>query len=188
MAVITISRQHGSAGDYIANLVATMLSYKLVTKQSIIMEAQRRGIMESEIAKEIGEGKPQILERFIKHKSRAIYSIRSIIRESAIEGNVVILGRGGNMELRDRTDVINIRIIASFETRITRVMQEEKLDRTQAIKLLKKSDKDQYEYVKHFFLVDLTDPQLYDIVINTSKIPPDAASRMIVQMVRSIEL
>lgn len=188
MAVITISRQLGSAGDYIAGLVASMLSYKLVNKQSIVMEAQRRGMIESEIAHEISDGKPSILERFIKHKSRAIYAIRSVIRETAVEGNAIIVGRGANMELRDRNDVINIRIIASFETRIVRVMQEDKIDRAKAVNILKNSDKEQSQYVKHFFLADLSDPNLYDIVINTSRITPDAAARMIVQVARSIPI
>lgn len=186
MSVITISRQYGSAGDYVASLVASMLSYKLVNKQSIIMEAQRRGMIERKIAHEIDDGKPTILERFIKHRSRAIYAIRSMIRETAINGNAVIVGRGGNMELRNLTGVVNIRIVADFETRIARVMEEDKINRPQAIKMLKKSDKERYDYVKYFFMVNLSDPNLYDIVINTSRIMPDAAARLIIQTIRSI--
>ena len=50
--------------------------------------------------------------------------------------------------------------------------------------MLKQSDKERSEYVKHFFLVDPSDPELYDIVINTSRILPDAAARLIVQAAR----
>jgi cytidylate kinase len=187
MAVITISRQLGSAGDYIAGLVASMMSYKLVNKQSIIMEAQRRGLMDTEAANEIGEGRPTLLERFDKNRSRAFYAMRSILREAANEDNAVIVGRGGHVELRDQTDVLNVRIIAHFETRIARIIQENGMERTEAARMLKQSDKERCKYVKHFFLVDCSDPELYDIVINTSKISPDAAARLIVQAARQVE-
>jgi len=186
MAVITISRQLGSAGDYIASLVASVLSCKLVNKQSIIVEAQRRGMIEPGSADEIGEKKPPLLERFIKHKSQAVYAMRSILREAAIGGNVVIVGRGGNVELKERSDTLNVRIIAHRETRIDRVRQEYEVDKVQAMKMLKQSDKERSEYVKHFFLVDSSDPGLYDIVINTSRISPDAAARLIARAARHI--
>ena len=186
MAVITISRQLGSAGDYIASLVASMLSYKLVNKQNIIMAGRKRGTIDPEIANEIGEGKPSLLERFCKNRSRAVYAVRSIMRELADEGNAVILGRGGSVELKNRADVLKIRIISSFEIRIARLRQENEMDRIQAIKTLKRSDKERSEYVKHFFLVDCSDPELYDLVINTDRILPDAAAGLIVQAARQI--
>jgi len=186
MAVVTISRQLGSAGDYIANMVASMLSYKLVNKRSILMEAQRCGMIEPGTADEIGEGKPPILERFMRKKSRAVYAIRSIIQEMAVEGNAVILGRGGNVELRKRNDVLKVRIIADFETRIARIMKESEVEKAQAIGMLKKSDKGRSGYVKHFFLMDYSNQELYDIVINTTSISPDAAARLIVQALRQV--
>jgi len=184
MAVITISRQLGSGGDYIGNMVASMLSYKIVNKRGILAEAQRRGLVEPGVADEIGDGKPPIPERFMRKKSRAVYAIRSIIQETTLEGNAVILGRGGNVELNKRRDVLKIRIIADSETRIARIMKESEVDKAQAMRMLKRSDKERAGYVKHFFLMDASNPELYDIVINTTSISPDAAVRLIVQAAR----
>ncbi len=184
MAVITISRQLGSAGDYIAGLVASAMSYKLVNKQSLVMEAQRRGEITSEIADEIGEGKPSLLGRFDRNRSQAVYAMRSILRDMASEGNVVIVGRGGHIELKDRTDLLRVRIIADLEIRISRIEREDGVGRTQAIKMLKKSDKERCEYTKHFFLADCSDPEFYDMTINTSRILPEAAARLIQQAAR----
>jgi cytidylate kinase len=186
VAAITISRQLGSAGDYIASLVASMLAYKLVNKQSIIMEAQRRGLIDPETANEIGDGRPPLLTRFHEGKSRAVYAIRSILREVASKGNVVIVGRGGNIELKDYTDVFNVRIIADFETRVAWIKRENLVSRARAIKMLKDSDRERSQYVKHFFLVDWSDPELYDLVINTSKISPDVAASLIVRTARQV--
>jgi len=184
MAVVTISRQLGSGGDYVGNMVASMLSYKLANKRSLLMEAQRRGMVESGVVDEIGEGKPPVLERFMRRKSRAVYAIRSLIQETAVEGNAVIMGRGGNVELKKRRDVLKVRIIADSETRIARIMRESEVNKAQAMRMLKKSDKERSAYVKHFFLVDASNPELYDIIINTTNISPDAAARLIVQVVR----
>jgi len=186
MSVITISRQLGSAGDYIAGMVVEMLAYKLVNKQSIIAEAQSRGVIEPGTVGGGDEGKPPLLERFHMVKSRAVYSMRSILREAAAEGNAVVVGRGGNMELRERTDVFNVRIIAGLSTRISRLREENGVGETQAIGMIKQSDKERSKYVKHFFLVDISDPEIYDIIINTSKISPDAAARLIVQAERQV--
>ena len=184
MAVITISRQLGSAGDYVAGLVASAMSYNLVNKQTLAMEAQRRGEITPEIADEIGEGKPSLLGRFDKNRSRAVYAMRSILRDMASEGNVVIMGSGGHIELKDRTDILRIRIIAELETRISRIERESGVERVQAIKMLKKSDKERCEYTKHFFLVNCSDPEFYDMTINTSRILPEAAARLIQQAAR----
>jgi len=184
MAVITISRQLGSAGDYIASSVASMLAYELVNKRNIIIEAQRKGLIDTKTAETVGEGKPPLLERFDRKKSRAVYVVRSILREMGNIGNTVIVGRGGQAELKDYPNVLNVRVIADSETRIARIEQDSKVGRHQAVKMLKQSDKEQAEYVKHFFLMDISDPELYDLVINTSRISPDVAANLIVQAVR----
>ena len=36
----------------------------------------------------------------------------------------------------------------------------------------------------HFFLLDWAEPELYDLVISTSRVPPDVAANLIVQAVR----
>ena len=184
MAVITVSRQLGSAGDYIAGLVASMLAYRLVNRQNIIMEAQRSGLIDMEIADAVSEGKPPLLERFDRKKSRAVYAIRSILRELGSTGNAVIVGRGGQAELKDYAEVLNVRVIADFETRVARIMQDNEIGRSQAVRMLKQSDKERTRYVKHFFLINISDPGFYDLVINTSRISPDMAANLIVQAVR----
>ena len=46
MAVITISRQYGSGGDEVANLVATMLQYRLFDKTIMTLVAAEMGLSE----------------------------------------------------------------------------------------------------------------------------------------------
>ena len=99
----------------------------------------------------------------------------------AAKGQVVIVGLGANLELREHTDTFDVRVIADLKIRIARIEQETKLGRAQAKKALRQGDRESSEYVKHFFLSDWSDPQHYDLVINTTRIPPDVAARMIVR-------
>lgn len=180
MGTITISRQLGSHGDRIANLLASRLEYQVVDKEAMLMEGQRRGLIDGDIGEDIGEGKPALLDRFDKKKSQAVEAMRVIMRETARKGNAVILGRGGHVELKDVKDVYRIRIIADFETRVARIMGDSGIDRAEAVQRLRKSDRERAEYVKHFFLADGSQPELYDLVINTRRISPDLATRLII--------
>jgi len=184
MTVITISRQAGSEGDHIAGIVASMLGYRLVDRGILISEAQRRGLVEPEFAHEICERRPPFLAMFDEKRTRAVYAMRSILREAATKGQIVAVGLGANMELRDYVDVFSVRLIADLETRVARIMRENDVVRERAVKMLKESDRESAEYVKHFFLVDWADPELYDLVINTSKIAPKVAARLIIEAVR----
>jgi len=181
MDVITMSRQMGSEGDHIASLVSSMLDYRLVDRQAVIIEAQKRGLMTPEIAHEVIERRPPFLAKFDERRIKAVYSIRSMVREIAAKGEVVFIGLGANLELKDHTETFDVRLIADLETRIARMEQESKLNRGRAVKALKQGDRESAEYVRHFFLSDWSDPQLYDFVINTTKIPPDVAARSILQ-------
>lgn len=186
MTVITISRQAGSAGDHIAGMVASMLGYRLVDRGTLISEVQRRGLVEPEFADEIRERRPPLLAMFDEKRTRAVYAMRSILREIATKGEVVAVGFGANMELRDYMDVFSVRLIADLESRAARIMRENDVVKERVVKMLKQSDRESAEYVKHFFLVDWADPELYDLVINTSKIAPKVAARLIISAVRHI--
>jgi len=186
MAIITISRQLGSGGDHVASLVASMLGYRLINKQSLLREAQSQGMIDAETASSIGEGKPSFLEHFDEKRIRAFYAIRSIMKELADKDNLVIVGRGGHVELKDYTSMIRIRIIADQKTRLANIMEEEKASKSQVKKLIKENDKQQSEYIKHFFLVKHSDEKLYDLIINTSRISYSVSAGIILQASREV--
>ncbi len=186
MAIITISRQLGSGGDHVASLVASMLGYRLINKPSLLREAQSRGMIDAETASSIGEGKPSLLEHFDERRIRAFYAIRSIMKELADKDNLVIVGRGGHVELKDYNSMIRVRIIADQKTRITNIVEEEKVSKSQAKKLIKENDKQQSEYIKHFFLVKHSDEKLYDLIINTSRISYSVSAGIILQASREV--
>ncbi len=100
--------------------------------------------------------------------------IRKIVSELGQQDNVLIVGRGGQCILQDEPNVVNIRIISALADRVARIKTENpELSESQAQKQIEEMDKKSREYIKFYFNMDWSDPKLYDVVINTSRISDD---------------
>jgi cytidylate kinase len=74
-----------------------------------------------------------------------------------------------------------VRIIAPLERRIERVMTRDGLDRMAAADHVRQTDLGRRDFARQHFRRDVADPQLYDLVINTAHLSPDAAAALIVE-------
>ena len=101
------------------------------------------------------------------------------IRETAEQGNVVIVSHAAGIPLAGRDDVLRVLVTASFDTRAQRFAEGTKTDKAKATKALKDSDAGRADYFRRFYRIDQELPTHYDLVINTDKIKPDEASDMI---------
>jgi cytidylate kinase len=114
--------------------------------------------------------------------------IRSVIVEYAAKGQVMIVGRGGQMILRGRPDVLHVQVIARFETRVYNIIQREGVKWREAANRVRTADEQRAGYLRRFYNVDWLDPSLYDLVINTDKIPRDAAVELVAQAAQAVEV
>lgn len=112
--------------------------------------------------------------------------LQSVITDLAAAGNVVIIGRGGQRLLRERPGVLRTRVIAPLEVRVERLVQAEGLDPHEAERRLRQSDQYQAAFFRKFFKTDVQDAMLYDIVINTAKVPFERAAAIITDLVRLV--
>lgn len=187
MGIITISREFGSGGDLAAKKIAEILNYANIDKVVLSEWATKHGLLKPEFAK-IDERKPSFLERFFKERQLTYLDlIQSVIYDAALKGDVVIVGRGAQVILQDLSNALHVKIIATRDKRIARVMEEEAVSREVAEELITKSDKDRSGYIKYLFDSDWNDPRLYDIIINTAKISLDMAVDIIVGASRSAQ-
>lgn len=113
--------------------------------------------------------------------------ISGVIKDLARMGNIVILGRGGNLILKDTPRVLRALVIAPFEIRLRRVMEREHLSAAEATKLIHEIDANRTSFIKQFFKVERTDPLQYDLVLNTAKYSFELAARLITDMARELE-
>ena len=107
--------------------------------------------------------------------------VEQVIRDLAEQGNVLIVGRAGQVILRHRDDALHVQIIAPYEQRVETVMARAGIDRDEARARVSASDRARSEYLRRYYHVRWTDPLLYDLIINTAKIDQLTAVELIVR-------
>lgn len=187
MAVITVSRQLGSLGTEIAQRVSEVLHYEFVDKEKMERALAAYGLPEPEMEK-FDEKKPPLWDSLQIQRRKFLHFIQAVIYDYAQRGNVILVGRGGQVLLKDLPGVLHLRVIAPFEVRLRRFLEQEGTDEKQAARILRRSDRDSAGFIHSFFDVNWDDPALYDLVINTQKVSPATAVQLILECVRSSEI
>ncbi|NUN93654.1 MAG: cytidylate kinase-like family protein [Verrucomicrobiae bacterium] len=100
-------------------------------------------------------------------------------------GRVILVGRGAHRITAHLEGGVHVRLVGSFEKRVERVMALHRLSRKAAAALIKKCDAGRRAFVKKFHGVDVADPLLYHLVINTDRVPIPEAARLIGDLVLS---
>ncbi len=174
--VITISREPGSGGSEIARKLATDLSMDLMGGQIIqhVAESARmsRKVIESLDEKEVTM-RDTLLNTLFRDRhlwpDEYLQHLTKVIATIGRYGNVIIVGRGASYIL-SQAEAFRVRIIAPLEYRIRRVMEDRKYERAQAEQYVVKRENDHKSFVRKYFNADVTDPNQYDIIINTGKV------------------
>jgi hypothetical protein len=109
--------------------------------------------------------------------------IRSVIEDIATSGSVVIVAHAASLALANRDDVLRVLITASPETRQRRLAESMKVDEKEAARLIKRGDANRADYIKRFYRIDAELPTHYDLVINTDKLTPEDAARLVLDAV-----
>lgn len=187
MAIITISREMGSGGIPIAHKVAEKLGYQLIDGEMIMAAAEAYGLS-PEAVEQADEKPPHFVDTLDSKQFLDLHLIELIILESALKGNVVIYGRGGQDLLTDVNSVLRTRIIAPFEDRVERWAEREWLDPDRARYLVRKSDQQRAGFIKYYFDRDWDDNVHYDLVINTQRLSEDKAVQVICESVKDENL
>ncbi len=188
--VICISRQMGSGAREIARLLARRLNYELFGRE-IINQIARDLKVREQLIRSLDEDDRDALEVLVDsflsghmiELSDFLNSLVRVVQTLALKGGVVMLGRGAHYILRD-SSALNVRIIAPVCERVDRVRQYLNIDVDRAHKLIEHSDLVRCRFMKKFFHCDLNEPGLFDLVINTSRLPVVASTELILSALR----
>jgi len=91
----------------------------------------------------------------------------------------VIVGRGGQVLLADKRDVLHIRVVAPLELRVAYVARREGLDLDAARRRVQAKDRARTRYMKTQYHCQHEDPHLYDLVIDSAVLDLDSAVDLI---------
>ena len=115
-----------------------------------------------------------------------IEAIESAMKEMAADGDVVFIGRGGHVILKDMPNVLRVGVVASLEDRVKTLMAREAIDSDEAIVVLEQRDQARKYFFKKYFELDEPDnPNLFHFTINSSEISINYAAEMIIQNLNS---
>ena len=173
MAVITVSRTHGSGGTAFAGEVALRLGYETMGS-SHLKDAGR-------VAKDrfcslcMDEpDTPSFLERFEALMSnRNFYKtmLSACVYDFALTGNAVFIGMGAQVLLGGIPNTLHIRVVRNLGDRVKAVAAIKNISHDDAYKLIEKMDYGKSEFISHYFDKNVADPTLYHLTVNSTLIP-----------------
>jgi cytidylate kinase len=193
MAIVTISHEMGSGGAEIGMTAATRLGYTYVDHELLLKRAQRYGLADDRLS-HLADSQPSWAERFDGETRRYIVALQAVLWEFAQDDEVVLMGRGGQWLLRDVPHVLRVRIMAPFPLRVTRLTEtlaaqgQERVTPKLVAQFIRRDDIQKAARMRYLFAVELRDPSLYDVLINTATLSCEAAVQLLVDVSRRPEL
>lgn len=229
MAVVTVSRQLGSAGDLIAAAAAKQLGYELIDKDLITDVAKEANVPEEEVERFDEQATSPIKQflhglitpskavpvppamlwgleypyevsasllaeknavseasHFLDHESYLNF-LKAAVDRLAERDRVIIVGRGSQILLNGRPNVLHLRTVAPQEQRVETVCQRYEVGKSQAQDMIRASDRRRATYIRRNYDVEWSDATLYHVVINTGTVPDGVAASLIVHSVNALE-
>lgn len=118
---------------------------------------------------------------------RYISTITGVIEALAEGGNVVVLGRGSPVILRDRPGALHVLAMAPSNLRVQRVALREEISAEEAKRRAHEVDRGRAAFHRKFFKVEADDPSLFDLVIHTRRLSFEAGAELVVLAARALE-
>ncbi|ACN83300.1 putative cytidylate kinase [Brachyspira hyodysenteriae WA1] len=198
--VITISREFGSGGRYIGEMVAKDLNIPFYDKAIIEMASDKTGFSPEYIKENEQKLTGASLFNFAITGSYAgnmvfgngeslqdtmFFAQSNVIKEVASKHSCVIVGRCANHILEGMDNCINIFIYSDMENKIKRAVEEYKLDSANIEKILKERDKLRAKHYNYYTGKNWGDARNYHACLNSDFIGIDNTIELIEKIAKS---
>lgn len=197
---VTISRQAGAGGQALATLLSEKIlelhpeplfqGWQLCNQELCHMVAQDpalKNLVGTLQRTEYHSHAEDIISQLIyggSSQDLVIKKMFHLMRIFALHGKVILVGRGSTFLTHDLPLGIHVRLEASMESRVTRMMRELNLNAKKTRAAIEEKDKAKANLVKTFFHKDIRDPLLYDVLWNTDRVSVEEIARLLIEMIR----
>ncbi len=168
MTIVAISREMGSGGYEVGAAVAKLLGFEYVNRQILLEAAHAYGVPETTLDTVVAR-RPSVWERFDVERRRYLTFLEAAYYTFAQRGNVVTASRSGPFFVRGVTHALRVRIMAPVDVRVRRVMVQDQLDERAAAAKVRAYDREMAGRIDYLFGVDWTQPDHFDLVLNTAE-------------------
>ncbi|MEN6390696.1 MAG: cytidylate kinase family protein [Syntrophomonas sp.] len=162
---ITISRQTGSQGKEIAELLAEKMELPLITRDMIMNKWMPEVASKHELHM-LSESPGFFLTPSSQGVSFAQH-LESRLKAFIDEQAAVVFGLGAQIIFADHPEALHIKIVASPEVRTERIMRTHSLEKRDARRFLELTDRKHKRYIATLYNKDWADPLLYHATLNT---------------------
>lgn len=201
--IITIEREYGCGGGEIAQLLAKQLSWKL-WDQLLTEEIARLAECPKAVVEVREERTDPLYYRLFKsflrgsyegsinaHKLKLVDSesilrfTQRVVEHAAKRGNSVIVGRGSQQFLKNRSDTLRVFLYAPREDKMRRLLARGKNEK-EAQQLVDTVDQERADFIQKYFNVEWPDRAIYHSMINTA-IGDEGVIRMILDLMKMVD-
>jgi len=204
MPIITISRMYGSGGSEVAARVARALGWTLLDNAMVERVAARLGVSPDEVsARE--ERVPSLVERLattltlgspelqtpidnaavLPTDERLLEVTRRVVAEAVAAGPAVIVGRGAQMMLAERSDALHVFCAAPREALVERARTRlPPSEQRSAERMVDETNRQREQYVLRHWQRSWAAPQNYHLCVNTAWLGLDGAAELIERVAR----
>lgn len=197
--VITVGRQYGSGGRFVARKLAEKLGIPYYDKELLNLAAKESGICEEMFEDHDEKPTRSLLFSLVtgmqmRGDTGSVYMDMPLnhkiflaqfeaIRSVAAKGPCVIVGRCGDYVLRDQPNVVRVFIKAGMEDRKERAVTYYGVDSAKAEDVIRKADKQRASYYNYYATANWGAVDNYDLCVDTGAVGVDGAVDTIVHFV-----
>lgn len=178
--VITISREVGCNGVKLANKIAKRLNnrypdknWKVLSKEVFYESAKELDVDPEKIQRIFRQSERYIFNdildafsnRKYKSEKRIIKTVNDVIRTFSEEGFCIIVGRAGHIIAHDIKNALHMRLVAPLEYRIKTIMENNLLNREEALEFIEKVEDERLAFRKSIGKVEYEE-DMFDMFLN----------------------
>jgi cytidylate kinase len=203
MGVVTVSAAYGAAGAEIAPAVAERLGLPFHDRAIAAQVAGRLGVPVAE-AEANDETVVRGLWRLVASlgtmpdpvggvlpttglpDARAYrQQTERVLQEIADGAGGVVLGRAGALVLRNRPDVLHVRLDGPRDRRLAAAIERSGRSADEVRREMEANDRTREAYVRHFYRCDPAEARHYHLVVDSTEIPLDTVVDLVVMAARA---
>jgi cytidylate kinase len=203
MPAITVTRLFGSGGGEVARRVAESLGWRLVdnafidgiatglraTPAAVQSIDERAHSLAERLADALALGGGEVVSASLATpmpptEQRVDDVTREVIEKAIARGPAVVVGRGAQAYLAERSDVLHVNCYAPHESLVERVMARDGLSREDADQLVRDKNHQREQYVKRNFGRAWLAPEHYHIMLNTAWLGMDRCVALVIDLAR----
>jgi cytidylate kinase len=183
---VAISRDTGAGATEVARHVAELLEWDLLGREILDVVAEKYNLEKSMVSAADETTSSWLVELFGKWINQRVVTqtqyakrLGQALLMAAQHGSTVFIGRGAQFFLPEERG-LTVQIIAPLDLRAERVREREGMTADAALKYLKRKDRERRDFIREHFDRDVTDPHLYDLVINLAHFDRSTAAELII--------